>query len=411
MDDKMLEKRMELLNNNYKRMPGQTDVSNVLKAIENEQKPKKSRRKLIHWPYAASFIGVLLISSVLVFQFTGSQEGNLQNGQQSVMTSEEVAKNIEEIEKHYKVRRMQAMGSLGLTEEGFRQTEMGTSAEAYVSYAKQTIKDGRMSMYEGTDTVAMINSNVDDILKTPAQMITGLTGKSLSKEKADLWVKNYLEVQKGLLSAYEAGIEQHRKEWETEIQQGRLEERDILLERKKQYSDKLITLAEGAVGNGISLDYSQSEGRFSAKMDAHFLKEFLSSSELPEVYMNVLTLEGLPASLNGGVITTNWVRAGGDLLLYESVLENLPPGSEFLEQFRIEYSTLLRAYVKGSSSQSIFNDEGVLKEDVKESFEKLMEKYPDSKTAARIQPYYNKLMENQFAKPENWDGFYMEYEL
>jgi hypothetical protein len=411
MDDKMLEKRMELLNKSYERMPGQTDVSEVIKAIEREKHPERKRRKLIHWPFAASFIGILLISSVLVLQITGDQGGSLQSGQQSGMTSEEISKTIKEVESHYKIRRSQAIGSLGLTEARFSQTEMGSAAEEYVTHILQTLKDEKMQLYNDANLAEMINGNVDDMLKTPQQMLNGLTGKQIDNEKAEEWVEKYTVTQKALIPVYEEEMERFRAEWEGESKDGRLEGREILLEQEKQYSDKLIQLVEGATANGILLKFSEPDGQIQAGMDASYVSFLLSSSELPEVYMDVLTLESLPASLNGGVITTNWARAGGDLLLYESVLDNLPPGSGFLEEFRLEYTALLRAYVKGSSTQSLFNEDGSIKEDMKESFEKLMEKYPASKTAARIEPYYNKLKENQFSKPGNWDDFNMEYEL
>ena len=112
MDDKMLEKRMETLNKSYERMPVKMDVSEVIKAIENERSPKKQKRKFIHWPYAASIFGVLLISSVLLLQFTGQEGGGTQNAQQPdvEMTSQQKSKVINEIESHYNVRRIQAMG-------------------------------------------------------------------------------------------------------------------------------------------------------------------------------------------------------------------------------------------------------------------------------------------------------------
>jgi hypothetical protein len=411
MDDKMFEKRMNLLNKSYERMPEQTDVSKILKTIENEQKPKKQKRKLVHWPYAASFIGVLLISSVLVLQFTGGQGGVPQNGQQSEMSSKEVSKAVEEIKSHFNVRRTQAIGSLGMTEEGFQQTEMGTDAEEYVSHILQTVQDGKMQLSSGENLPGEINGNVDDILKTPQQMLDGLTGKSLSEAEAEQWVKDYVEVQKALLPVYETEMNEYRGEWQEDIRLGQLEGRDILLEREKPYSDELIRLVEGATANGVSLKYSKVDGQFIATQDVTYVSFMLSSSELPEVYMDALKLRSFPTSLNGGVITTNWARAGGDLLLYERTIENLPKHSEFLEEFKLEYMNLFKAYVKGSSAQSLFTQDGTLKDDVKESFEKLMEKYPDSKTADRIQPYYNKLKESQFSKPENWDAFNMDYEL
>jgi hypothetical protein len=411
MDDKLFEKRMNLLNKSYERMPGQTDASEVIKAIEKEQKPKKQKRKLFHWPYAASFIGVVLISSVLALQFIGSQSGSLQNGQQSEMTSEDAAKIVEEIESHYTVRRTQAIGSLGLSEEGFNDTEMGKQAEEYAAFVTQKMKEDQWRVVNSSENIGSIMDNLDDILTTPQQMINGLTGKSLTEEEADLWVMDYLEVQKNLLPVYEAEMKQYSNEWQEDIKMGRLEGRDILMEREKQYSDELIELVEGATANGISLMYSEKEAQFAASVDSTYVSFMLSSSELPDIYMDVLTLKSLPGSLYGGVITTNWARAGGDLLLYEKVIETLPGNSEFIEEFKLEYITLFRAYIKGSSAQSIFNEDETLKADVKESYETLMEKYPESETAGRIEPYYNKLKENQFSKPENWDTFNMEYKL
>ncbi|WP_409251812.1 hypothetical protein V1502_17130 [Bacillus sp. SCS-153A] len=409
MDDKMLEKRMKLLNKSYERMPVQTDVSQVIKAIESERTPKKQKRRFIHWPYAASIFGALLVAAVLLLQHTGQEGASVQNAQHSEkgVTDEQKSQVINEIQSHYNVRRIQAAGSLGMSEEGFRQTEMESDAEAYVSYIIQRIESGKAATLNLTDT---INEDLDNILKTPQQMIDGLKGKKLAEEEADQWVKNYTDRHEDLLPIYEAELEKYRGEWRTDSYDGQLEGRTILLERDK-YSDELVTLVEGATANGIHLKYSSTDSHFLAGMDSTYVSTMLSNSEIPEAYLDVLRIKSLPSSYNGGIITTSWTRAGGDLLLYERVMKNLPDSSDFLREFELEYNNLFRAFIKGSSAQSLFTDQGALKAEIKESYEKLMEKYPDSLTVKRMEPYYNKLKGNQFIKPEGWDEFNIEYEL
>ncbi|EDL62571.1 hypothetical protein [Bacillus sp. SG-1] len=321
------------------------------------------------------------------------------------MTAQQKSKVINEIESHYNVRRIQAMGSLGLSEEAFRQTDMGSDAKKSVSYIIQLIESGKV---EVTDLSTRINEELDNILKTPQQMIGGLTGKKLEEEEASQWVKDYIDTHGDLLPIYEAELEKYRDEWRGDLYDGQLEAREILLQRDK-YSDELVALVEGAIANGISLKYSESDKGFLAGTDV--MSVMLTSSELPEVYMDVLRLKSFPGSLEAGVITTNWTRAGGDLLIYERAMENLPEDSEFLREFKLEYTNLFRAYIKGSSAQSLFDEEGILKAEIRESYEKLMEKYPESQTVKRMEPYYNKLKENQFTKPEGWDEFHIEYEL
>ncbi|WP_456273516.1 hypothetical protein [Bacillus sp. AK031] len=411
MDDKMLKKRMELLNKNYEKLPNKTDASAVIKAIENEKKPPKPKRPIVHWPYAASFIGVLLIASVLVLQFVGGDGNPAPNGEnnQAEMTEKEPAAAAGEIKSHYNVRTAQAAGSLGVSKAVFAETPMAKEAEEYVSYVLRLIEEDKTKV--STERQKDIEENLNDILMTPQQMVNGLTGKQLAGEEAEAWVMKYTETHDNLLPVYNTEMENYQGEWKEDIVNGELDGRDILLEREKEYSEELITLVEGATANGISLAYSQTADQFQAASDMQYLSMMLSSSELPEAYMDVLRLESYPAVLHGGIITTNWVRAGGDLLLYERAIENLPLDSEFREQFLLEYTTLFTAFVKGSSSQSIFNEEGILKPEIKEAFENLMKKHPETKTAERVGLYFEKLKEHEFAKPEDWEQFNLKLEM
>jgi hypothetical protein len=413
MDDKMLKKRMELLNKNYEKLPNKTDASAVIKAIENERKPARRKRKIVHWPYAASFIGVLLIASILVLQFVGGEGKPAQNGQnnQAEMTEKELSKATAEIKSHYNVRTTQAAGSLGLSKAVFVETPMAKEAEEYVTYVLRSIEDGDIQLNQNPEYLNKVEDNLNEMLMTPQQIVDKLTGKQLADEEAEAWVKKYTESHDNLLPVYETEMARYQGEWTEDIAYGQLDGRDILLEREKEYSEKLITLVEGATANGISLAYSQTAEQFEAVSDLHYLSMMLSSSELPDAYMDVLKLESIPKVLNGGVITTNWVRAGGDLLWYERAIENLPPNSEFRDQFILEYRNLFNAYVKGSSAQSIFNEEGILKPEIKEAFEELTEKHPETKTAERVGLYLEKLKGHEFTKPEDWEQFNLEFEL
>jgi hypothetical protein len=411
MDDNMLKKRMELLNKNYEKLPNKTDASAVIKAIENEKRPPKRKRPLVHWPYAASFIGVLLIASVLVMQFVGGEGNPAQNGEnnQAEMTEQGLSKATAEIKSHYNVRTTQAAGSLGLSKAVFAETSMAKEAEDYVTYVLRSIEDGKMRM--STDRQKDIEENLDEMLMTPQQMVDGLTGKQLAEQEAEAWVMKYTESHDNLLPVYETEMAKYQGEWKEDIVYGQLDGRDILLEREKEYSEKLITLVEGATANGISLSFSQTADQFEAVSDVQYLSMMLSSSELPDVYIDVIKLESIPKVLHGGIITTNWVRAGGDLLWYENAIENLPPNSEFRDQFILEYRNLFNAYVKGSSAQSIFNEEGILKPEIKEAFEELIEKHPKTKTAERVGLYLEKLKGHEFTKPEDWEQFNLNFEM
>ncbi|MGD6804335.1 hypothetical protein [Rossellomorea aquimaris] len=410
MDDHSLKERMKKLNDQYERMPAKTDVSQVMKAIEKEQKPAKQNRPGIHWPYAASFIGVLVIASILMVQFIGGESAGLLNDrEQAEMPASDPEEIAHEIESHYNIRKTQAVGSLGITEEGFRRSEMGGVAEEYVSFNLQQLKEGEVPVQDGNH-LKRVKENLDDMLKTPQQILFVIKGKTLTEREAGQWVKEYHKIHQGLLPIYEVEIQKYRKEWEEEASDGSLESRDLLMNRESSYSEELIRLVEGATDNGILLTYSEVSGHFQAETDLEYISFILSSSELPDAFRNVLRLKSLPESLNHGIITTNWMRAGGDLLLYEETLEGLPEGSEFLEEFEMEYNTLLRAYIKGSPAQPLFHGDGTLKEDIKESFEKMIELHPDSETVGRIMPYYQKLKENGFTEPAHWDEFYLPYE-
>ncbi|WP_113926712.1 hypothetical protein [Bacillus sp. P14.5] len=411
MDDKSFEKRMKKLNERYDSMSPKTDVSRVIQEIEKEHNPKRDKRIVIHWPYAASFIGVLLIASILLVQMIGGESaGLLESGEQGELPAAEREELADEVESHYKVRRIQAIGILGLTEEGFQLTEMGSTAENYVSFNLQRLSDGDVKS-QGVDFLGEVKESLDDMLRTPQQILFEVKGETLTTEEADQWVKEYFNAHRGLMRIYENEMQKYRQEWEREAADGQLESRDILTDRKNSFSDELIQLVEGATGNGISLTYSDTSRRFRADTDMEYITFVLSSGELPEVYLNVLKLKSLPGSLNGGVISTNWSSAGKNLLLYEEVLAGLPEDSEFREEFKMEYTALLRMYTKGSTAQPLFNKNGTLKEDIKESYEEILELHEHSETAVRILPYYQKLKENDFAEPDKWNDFHLQDEL
>ncbi len=140
MDDKMLEKRLDLLNKSYKKLPSQTRTNDILKAIKEEQSPKR-KRVHIHWPYVASFIGVLLISSVLMLQFTmektESRKHKEQNSNLSQRTGEmdeELLAEIQDAKSLYELRKTQAKEQLGFREATFSRTKMEADAKGQLTY-------------------------------------------------------------------------------------------------------------------------------------------------------------------------------------------------------------------------------------------------------------------------------------
>lgn len=407
MDEKRFEKRMELLDRSYKKLPVQTDSNAILKAIKEEQSRSKKKRSLpvIHWPYVASFIGVLLIGTVLALQLTmggdtqgepGEQRQQAAQNQGQDETSKELQAEIEDAKVLYELRKTQAMERLGFTESTFSTTQMDKDAQGHVIYVESiTRRDYPLDMQ--LEWVNRGTEWIEESLRTPDMMIRSLKGE-VTMLKAEAWTKEFMEKQTGLLPIYEEKLQENKEWWKPHIENGEINMKS--LNAAQPYPREFRMMLGGITNNAIKLTYNEKEDTLETSIDLEYVS-MLSNNALPDVYVSYMQTRQASV-LNAGEFTTGWKEAGDRLMLLEQILKKLPEDSQFRNEVNLDYDLLYQHFVNGGVNQPIFTESGKLKPEVREGYEYVVENYTSYKTAESLQQVLNELRKSNFVKPENW---------
>ncbi|WP_175990524.1 hypothetical protein [Bacillus sp. Marseille-Q1617] len=407
MDDKMFEKRLELLDRSYKKMPPQTDSASIISVIRKEQSlsVKKRSRPLIHWPYAASFIGVLLIGTVLVLQLTlGSDSAHepQQSGPQSSQagysneTSEELDAQIEDAKALYELRKTQAMARLGLNNSMFSGTQFNRDAQGHLLYV-ETIPKRNYPLDQKLEWVNNGKEWIEESLRTPDMMIGTLKG-GMTMMEAEIWTAEFLEKQKGLLPLYEEKLQKYKEWWKPHIENGEINVKE--LNAVQHYPPEFRSILGGMTNNAVKLIYNKKQDVLETSIDLEYVN-MISNNALPEVYVSYIQTSQSPV-LAAGEITTGWKEAGDRLMLLEDMLKKLPEDSRFRNEVELDYDLLYQHYVNGGVNQPIFTEMGQLKPEVQEAYQYLVENYSSYKTAESLQGVLDELRELNGKKPERW---------
>jgi hypothetical protein len=406
MDDKMFEKRLELLDRSYKKMPPQTDSDAIISAIKKEQSPSKKRsRPLFHWPYAASFIGFLLIGTVLTLQLTmdnGNQGEPGQSGQKSSQagysneTSEELEAQIEAAKELYELRKTQAMARLGLNESTFSGTQLNKDAQGHLLYV-ETIPKRKYPLNQKLKWVNSGKERIEESLTTPDMMI-GALKSGITMMEAEVWTEGFLEKQSVLLPLYKEKLQQYKEWWKPHVKNGEINMKD--LNAVQHYPPEFRSMLGGIVNNAVKLTYNKKEDMLETSIDLEYVN-MMSNRALPEVYVSYMQTKQSPI-LKAGEFTTSWNEAGDRLMLLEEMLKNLPEDSRFRNEVKLKYELLYHHYVNGGVNQPIFHEGDRLKPEVREAYEYSSEHYSSYKTAGSIKEVLEELKKSNYVKPEHW---------
>jgi hypothetical protein len=407
MDEKRFEKRMELLDRSYKKMPVQTDSNAILKAIKEEQSRSKKKRSspVIHRPYVASFIGVLLIGTVLALQLTMGSDSPIepqQSGPQSSQagysneTNEDLDAEIEDAKALYELRKTQAMARLGLNNPTFSGTQLNREAQGHLLYV-ETIPKRNYPLEQKLEWVTNGKEWIEESLRTPDMMIGTLKG-GVTMMEAEIWTAEFLKKQKGLLPLYEEKLQGYKEWWKPHIENGEIKVKK--LNAVQHYPPEFRTLLGGMTSNAVKLTYNKKQGVLETSIDLEYVN-MISNNALPEVYVSYIQTKQSPV-LTAGEFTTGWKEAGDRLMMLEDMLKKLPEDSRFRNEVKLEYELIYQHFVNGGVNQPIFTESGKLKPEVREGYEYVVENYSSYKTAESLQQVLNELRKSNFVKTENW---------
>ncbi len=402
MDDKRFDKRMELLDRSYKKMPVQTDASDIIKAIREEQNQSvKKRRPLIHWPYAASFLGVLLIGTVLALQLTmggdkpGDGEGQSRQAAEQPHQNETLQAEMKNAEALYDLRKTQAMERLGFNEATFSTTQLDKDAKGHLVYV-ESIPKRDYPLGEKLDWVDRGKDWIEESLRTPDMMIRSLKD-GIPMMEAEVWTKEFMEKQTDLLPIYEVKLNEYKEAWEPHIENGEINMKS--LNAPQPYPGDFRKMLDGITNNAVQLTYNEKEDILETSINFEYL-DMISGSALPDVYVSYMKTR--QSILKAGEFTTSWKEAGDRLILLEQLLKELPEDSAFRNEVSRDFDLLYHYFVNGGVDQPIFSENGRLKSEVQKAYEYLAETYPSYETGGKVKEVLEELRESDYMEPERW---------
>ncbi|MGM0865664.1 MAG: hypothetical protein ACQEWF_13410 [Bacillota bacterium] len=399
MDDKMLEKRMELLNQSYKKIPDQTNPSDIIQTIKQEGKSQK-KRPLIHWPYVASFIGVLLIGAVLILQLTMDEPGR-QNGNQADFAGESdqrLQREIEDAKAQYDLRKTQAMERLGFTEGIFNSTGIARDAGRQLTYI-ESIPKRDFSNERKVEWVQRASDELTQILATPDVMMKNLKAP-LTKEEAEVWVDDFIKKEQDILPLYEDELNKYGEYWKPYVENGEFNMKEFN-HMKNDYPPKLWLLRDGIFNNAVKLSYNSETDQLETTLDVEYFRMITNREALPEGYELYMITRFDPV-IKAGEFTGTWKEAADRLMDYEKILKELPDNSRFRVEVKHEYDLLYQYFTDGNVYQPIFDESDKLKSHVEETYRYILEKYPDYTTSLHLKEVYDELRHENFVKPDRW---------
>ena len=399
MDDNRFEKRMELLNKSYKNIPYHSNSADIIQVIKRAQTPPK-KRILFHWSYVASFIGVFLISAVLILQMTmgghGKEMGNQTGGDGGII--EQIRGEINDAQDLYELRKTQAMEQLGLTEPLFRSTEMSRDSKRYMTYI-ESIPKRDISNERKLEWLQRAKGELNQILTTPDVMMKSLIAP-LTKEEAQAWVEEFVQKEDDVLRIYEEVLNEHKEYWEPYIKDGQINMKEFN-QRKSDDPQMVSMIRNGIFNNAIRLSYNSEKEKVETSFDVEYFNMVSTSEALPVEYELYMKTRFDPV-IQAGQFTGTWKEAADRLMDYEKMLTILPDSSQLREEVKRKYDLLYQSFVGKNVYQPIFDEKNELTPIVEETYQYILKEYPENTTSHHLKEVYEEVEESHFIKPDRW---------
>jgi hypothetical protein len=402
MDDQLLEKRLESLKKAYDDMPEEENRSAILAAIKKDQK-KKSANKWIHLPYAASFIGVGMIAGILMMQYIGDHAPSGEKTEQQQASGENAAVELnkadvkaefEELRKYYSERQKETKEKLGLG-AGYEKWLFHSMDELKATEAEILQNLENTDRTEFKEVVRELRGTIDEGFTLPAELIADISKGDANKEVGrreellSLQLESYLGAYIQSMVLYEWDLDQAmKKEIASEVVE------KLNGGGKGLPSERLKELAAGAVDNGYA--FREEEGKILPYIDFLRVAERLKPHG-NEDFIKYLVLRSNTIQDRNGVVTS-YEKLGELLVKLEKESEGVKD-STIHQTIVNDAESLYSLFVRGSSSNPLFDENNLLKNEVKKGYQYVINQYPDTDTAKALKTHYDKLEKSGFKKP------------
>lgn len=400
MDDKFLEKRLQNLKSSYEKVPTVSNPNDIVAKIKmTEQKSKK--KYLFHLPYVASFIGVLLIGSLLGIQLLntehekqpgGSNQKQQVSEQQQLPTQDDIEEKSEELRTYY--------------EELLTYLKNNLETEDVDEYS--FVKDSKDMVDRFGDPSFKVFTNKQDLddfyestryyigykLLTPKQHIVALSQRE--NEIPDEEILGLIIKQEEILkNIYEPKWNKHSNEIYSKMSDMGLSA--ILEKINSRYdfeSDEINKFAETVSNNGFIFEHA-GEGRIVISKDYSRLSQLNVSQQISNYFTMIQERIVMDAAL---IIT--WNELSDRIVSLERFILSNPnfPDNNLLYELYKRYFTF---YTTDLLDNTPIYERNVLKEEVKRSYERFMDEYKETETIQVINDFYQRLEQNDFKQVED----------
>ncbi|USK33234.1 hypothetical protein LIT25_22315 [Bacillus sp. F19] len=402
MDDQIFEQKLSNLKQSYQQLPLQTSSDKIMERIKKEEKKKRSFFSA-QTLYAASFIGVLIIAGLLGTQLLMQKErGNGGTGDQPPAAV--VPPSAEEIEARHKEVRQLYEDQLIAFDKAISIAD--AEQYAFIQDAKKAVADFEKretykSKQELENYCNTVKQTVEQNVSVPSEQLANLRAKAEEgKQIKDEEIISLLEKQRVMNEYY-------FEKWQSVSQN--LQYTDVFafadeLNRTGTDDPEAGPIVKEIRDSGYRF-YHEGEGMINFQPDLALLETELKPSPQMKKYFEV---ENQAQVTEDGAVSVSPQELADRTLALEDFI-NKNPNFKYSEKLKERYEFWLFLLLKGLTNSQAIDEENRLKEEWKSALEYVMEKDPNSQTAAVVTEFYNYLEEKNFTF--NTVEEFLEYEV
>ncbi|WLR50391.1 hypothetical protein LC040_14130 [Bacillus tianshenii] len=414
MDDRLLEKRLNKLKDEYEKMPSSTSADKVTNYVFTQEKKRCKKMRFSKLPSIVSSVAVILIACILGAQYILPQnDGQLSKEGSEVLSAKEEADQLtdkekalikEEINTHIdkKLEQLRSMTTLTNLEQ-----------IDYVDQVVQQVNENLYTIYEHGDMLYVGDKK---------------TSKGIEKD-----AKAYLDYKLNIPAANLQAFEKNGAEWyESEEQlldilekQQQLSEILIVEWQEKNFrqqvssipQDKLIHrlnepstienaqvrhFAEFVQKNGLVF-VENGEGMLGIAINYKWMQKQLYD-ELSAQINDYFAIRQNLNVVSDGTLTISWDELADRIINLEDFMMRNPTFSKSPDLHQYYYQ-FLTYYLFGIDNSPVFDSNGKLLPEVKDSYERFMQMYDNQQTYYTIKGYYDILQKNQFVRSKESSSY------
>ncbi|KAA0545398.1 hypothetical protein FZW96_18710 [Bacillus sp. BGMRC 2118] len=413
-----LEQRLSQLKSSYEEIP---TTSNPAKIMEQIKKTEKKRKKkwVAQLPYVASFIGVLIIGSLLAVQLLSSQETNTGDGveknpeEKPPVTSEQKETDEQKKETEQNVTEEQIAEKHKILVAYYDEL-LSTSYEhpivqiedveslSYIKEAKELVENVGSPQYRNYKDEQDLEQSFEEYMtfiknrfempKTDIEQLKESKKDDLSSEVMDI-----IRKQEELKVYFQNQLISFSKSGElTKLSQDFFEQQNKLLSVKGIENHELEAFAQYLKDNGFTL--IDLEGMHEVEIDFQALYEASGAKLNDSVIVFIDTKKN--RIVTDGHLQGNWNTVADRIALLESIRSNFEGSSKVVIDQEIAF--YMNIYINGAEYPRPYLEDGTLDPELKASYMKFLEER-DSNTESykKVEEHYKALEKRNFQKSTN----------